>query len=221
MYIRPGAKDLDMGGNQYAQVRIKVGDSHYLKGMAVLSDDIPKGADILFHTPKAKTDNKLDVLKELKDSEDNPFGAVVKQLKTEDGKKLTSAINIVNSDESWDTWSKTLASQFLSKQSTKLARTQLELSQANRKAELDEILSLDNPTIKQHMLQKFADSADASAVHLKAAAIPGQKTHVLMPLTSMKPNEVYAPNFKNGDRVVLIRYPHACLLYTSPSPRDS
>ena len=209
MYIRPGAKDLDMGGNQYAQVRIKVGDSHYLKGMAVLSDDIPKGADILFHTPKAKTDNKLDVLKPLKNSEDNPFGAVVKQLTTEDGKKLTSAINIVNSDESWDTWSKTLASQFLSKQSTKLARTQLELSQANRKAELDEILALENPTIKQHMLQKFADSADASAVHLKAASIPGQKTHVLMPLTSMKPNEVYAPNFKNGDRVVLIRYPHA------------
>ncbi len=46
-------------------------------------------------------------------------------------------------------------------------------------------------------------------MHLKATAFPRQKTHVLLPLTTIKDNEVYAPFYKNGEKIALIRYPHA------------
>ena len=52
--IRRGVDDLSLGGANYAQVRINVGDSHYLKGMAVYSDDMPKGVDVIFNTNKTK-----------------------------------------------------------------------------------------------------------------------------------------------------------------------
>lgn len=204
--VRAGKEDLSMGGNLYSQVRIKVGKDHYAKGMAVLSDDLPDGVDLVIYSNKNKT-NKLDALKPIKDDSDNPFGATVRQLKDDNG-KVRSALNIVNDPADWDDWSKTLPAQMLSKQSTKLAKTQLELSRANREAELDEIMSLTNPVIKKHMLMKFADAADSSAVDLKASALPGQKTHVLLPVPSLKDNEIYAPNYKNGERVVLVRFPH-------------
>src|SRR5699024_9296204 len=35
-----------------------------------------------------------------------------------------------------------------------------------------------------------------------------QKYQVILPITSMKDNEVYAPNYKNGETVALVRYPH-------------
>ena len=73
---------------------------------------------------------------------------------------------------------------------------------------LEEIKALTNPTIKKHMLEKFADGCDAAAVHLKAAALPGQKYHVIIPINSLKDNEVYAPNYENGTKLALIRYPH-------------
>jgi hypothetical protein len=38
--------------------------------------------------------------------------------------------------------------------------------------------------------------------------MPGQSTHVIMPVPQMKPTEIYAPNFNNGDRVALVRFPH-------------
>lgn len=221
IYIRRGVEDLSMGKNHYAQVRIQVGDGHYLKGMAVYKDDLPDGADIVFNTNKPRSKGKLGVMKELNRKpdgsvdEDNPFGSTIrKQIKTEDGKKAKSALNIVNveGDEGmtgWDTWSKNLPAQFLSKQSTPLAKTQLELTRAQKQADFDEIMSLSNPTVKKKLLQTFSDEADASAEHLKAAALPGQKTHVILPINSLKDNEVFAPNFKNGDRLVLIRFPHA------------
>src|SRR5215475_11478157 len=34
IYVRPGVKDISLGGNHYAQVRVMVDKSHYLKGMA-------------------------------------------------------------------------------------------------------------------------------------------------------------------------------------------
>lgn len=218
MFVRPGVKDISLGKNHYAQVRVMVNDTHYLKGMAVYKDDLPDGVDILFNTNKTKDVPMLgskdnSVLKPLKDDKDNPFGATIsKQIIStgSDGKKrVTSAMNIVNDDDDWDTWSRNLPSQFLSKQSLPLIRTQLELSQSRKKAELEKILSLENPVVRKHMLMQFADSADASSVHLKAAALPRQKTHVILPVNSLKETEIYAPNFKNGDRVVLIRYPHA------------
>lgn len=214
IYVRPGVKDLSLGENHYAQVRIQVGDEHFLKGMAIYKDDLPAGVDLQFNTPDPKSANKLDALKPLKRNEqtgeidlENPFGSMVRQFKDENG-NVTSAANIVNEVDDWDGWSKNLSSQFLSKQSLPLARTQLELTRSNKTAELEEILSLENPVVKKHMLMQFADSADAAAEHLKAAQMPNQKTHVILPVNSLKPNEVFAPNYENGDRVVLIRYPH-------------
>ena len=55
---------------------------------------------------------------------------------------------------------------------------------------------------------KFADECDSAAVHLQAAALPGQKYHVIISIPSMKDTEVYAPNYENGTKLALIRYPH-------------
>ena len=44
---------------------------------------------------------------------------------------------------------------------------------------------------------------------MKAAALPRQAAHVILPIGSLKDNEIYAPNYENGEEVVLIRYPHA------------
>ena len=89
-----------------------------------------------------------------------------------------------------------------------LAKKQLDLAKADKMAEFDEICSLTNPTVKKHLLEKFADGCDSAAVSLKAAALPGQKYHVIVPINSLKDNEVYAPNYENGSKLALIRYPH-------------
>ena len=54
----------------------------------------------------------------------------------------------------------------------------------------------------------FSDDCDSKAVHLKAANLPRQASHVILPFPKMKEDEVYAPNYNNGETVVLIRYPH-------------
>lgn len=68
--IRRGVKDLSLGESNYAQVRILVDDTHYIKGMAVYSDgsDMPDGVDLIFNTNKTKDVAKLDVLKSVKDN---------------------------------------------------------------------------------------------------------------------------------------------------------
>lgn len=211
MYVRPGVDDISLGNSRYAQVRVAVDGTHYLKGMALYKDDLPDGVDIQFNTNKKDTGNKLDALKPMKEDADNPFGATVRQqvAKDKNGKeRVTSAMNIVNEEGDWGNWSRTLSSQMLSKQNTKLAKEQLNLRRETKKAELDEIKSLTNPAVKQKLLEDFASSADASAVHLEAAAMPRQTTQVLLPMKSMKDTEIYAPNFRNGERVALIRYPH-------------
>ena len=213
VHIRPGVKDLSMGGNELAQVRIAAGPDHYIKGMAIYSDDIPKGKDIVVFTPKNRDtpvygDKKSSILKPTKD-DDNPFGSVVRQLTNEDGTEVTSAINIVNDDSSWSTWSKNLSSQFLSKQNVELARNQLGITRASKEAQLDEIMSLENNAVKRHFLNKFADEANGAARHLQAAALPRQATQVIMPVPELKDNEVFAPNFEHGETIALIRHPHA------------
>ena len=105
-------------------------------------------------------------------------------------------------------WSDHLPSQFLSKQSMTLIKKQLGLAAADKQAEYDEICSLTNPTVKKALLKSFADDCDSAAVHLQAAALPRQKYQVILPITTMKDNEVYAPNYKNGEQVALIRFPH-------------
>jgi DNA-binding CsgD family transcriptional regulator len=211
IYVRPGTKDLSLGSARYAQVRVAVGGTHYLKGMAMYKDDLPEGTDLQFNTNKKSTGNKLDAMKSMKDDPDNPFGAVVRQIQEtgSDGEKhVTSAMNIVNEEGDWENWSKSLSSQMLSKQSPALAKAQLDMTFQRKKNELDEISSLDNPAVRKKLLESYADDADSSAVHLKAAALPRQGSHVILPVNSMKETEVYAPNFRDGERVALVRYPH-------------
>lgn len=225
IWVRPGVEDVSLGGNNYAQVRVNVDGSHYLKGMAMYKDDLPPGVDIVFNTNKSKTDpkvleqGKLGAMKEMNKLEDgsvdmdNPFGAVLRRqigIKGDDDKvkELTSTMNLVNEQGDWEKWSKSLSSQFLSKQQPSLAKDQLDMTYERRKLELDEIKSLTNPTVRQHLLEKYADSVDSAAVHLKAYKLPRQATHVILPIGSMKPNEIFAPNYDNGDTVVLVRFPH-------------
>jgi len=211
IYVRSGVKDVSLGTARYAQVRIAVDGTHYLKGMAMYKNDLPAGTDLMFNTNKSNTGNKNDAMKALKDDPDNPFGAIVRQRieKGKDGKdRVTSAMNVVNEEGDWEGWSRNLSSQFLSKQSPKLAKTQLDMTYEKRKADLDEIMSLTNPAVRKKLLESYADDADSAAVHLKAAALPRQASHVILPINTMKQTEIYAPNYRNGESVVLVRYPH-------------
>lgn len=211
--IRPGVADLNLGNSHYAQVRIMVDNSHYLKGMAMYSDDIPDGVDIVFNTNKKSGTPKMDVLKPIKNDPDNPFGAYIKadgQSWYTDGKgnKKLSAINKLKEEGDWEESSRNLSSQFLSKQPMELIKKQLNLTYADHQSEYDEINSLTNPVVKKKMLYDFADSCESAAIHLKAAALPRQATRVILPVPKLKENEVYAPYLKNGEKCVLIRYPH-------------
>ena len=204
--LRPGVSDLNLGKSKYAQVRIAVNGTHYLKGMAVYSNDLPDGVDIRFNTNKSKNDpnikTKLDVMKPLKDDPDNPFGAVIKP----GGQR--GALNILNEEGDWYKWSKNLSSQMLSKQSPTLIKQQLGLTFAAKKQEFDDIMKLTNPTVRKKLLEAFADDADSSSVTLKAMGLPRTRSHVILPIPSLKDTEVYAPQYRNGEKVVLIRHPH-------------
>lgn len=220
--LRRGVADLDLGASHYAQVRIMVDGTHYLKGMAMYSDDIPDGVDIIFNTNKRTGTPKLDVLKKIQDDPDNPFGAFIKAngqsyypdpngkyIDPETGERRSlSAINKLKEEGDWDKMSKNLSSQFLSKQPIKLIQTQLDLTYADAADEFAEICSLTNPTVKKKLLMDFADECDSAVVHLKAAALPRQSTQVILPLTAMKETEIYAPNYREGEKVALVRYPH-------------
>jgi predicted transcriptional regulator len=217
IYVRPGKDDISLGGSRYAQVRVAVDGTHYLKGMAVYKDDLPDGVDLMFNTNKNRGTPMIGpkdntVLKPMKDDPDNPFGSVVRQQTYPEGHpkagQLKSAMNIVNEEGDWDKWSRNMSSQMLSKQTPKLAKQQLDVTYENKKADLDEIRSLTNPAVRRKLLEAYADGADSSAVHLKAAALPRTQSHVILPIKSIKENEIYAPNYDNGERVVLIRYPH-------------
>ena len=204
MELRPGVKDLDLGGSRYAQVRIGVGGTHYLKGMAVYGDpkDFPKGVDVIFNTNKKQGTPKESVLKKLKDDPDNPFGAQIKA----NGQK--GAINKVNEEGDWGTWSKTLSSQFVSKQPPALVKGRIQTTHDKLQKEFDEINNLTNPVIKKALMQDFADGLTTKRHNLKLTGFDRMKGQVILPLSGIKANEIYAPNFKNGEKVVLVRYPH-------------
>ena len=211
--LRRGVDDLSLGNSKYSQVRILVDDTKYIKGMAVYSDDMPDGVDVIFNTNKTKDISKLNVLKDIKDDPDNPFGSLIKAggqstYIDKDGKEQLSLINKRADEGDWSDWQNAIPSQFLGKQSQPLAKKQLDLAKADKLAQYDEICSLNNPTIKKHLLQEFADNCDAAAVHLKAAALPGQKYHVIIPVNTLKDTEIYAPNYENGTQLALVRYPH-------------
>ncbi len=227
--LRPGVADLSLGESRYSQVRIMVDGKKYIKGMAIYGDpkDFPDGVDVIFNTNKSKSVAKLDVLKDIKNDPDNPFGSLIKDANQggqywydpKTGKRVTASdtdvkdkkLGLINkrADEGdWTEWKDKLPSQFLSKQSLAMAEKQLKLAAADKIAEFDEINSLTNPTVKKHLLNKFADECDSAAVHLQAAALPGQKYHVIIPVNSLKDTEIYAPGYESGTKLALVRYPH-------------
>ena len=218
--VRRGCKDLDLGNSHYAQVRIMVDGksvgadkNRYLKGMCVYSDDLPKGIDVRFNTNKHLGTPVKDVLKTVKDDPSNPFGSLIKpngQSKYigEDGKEHLSLINKRAEEGDWGEWSNKLPSQFLAKQNISLIKKQIGLAQASKDEEFAEIKALTNPVVKKTLLKSFADDCDSAAVHLHAAALPRQKYQVILPVPTLKDNEVYAPNFKNGEQIALVRFPH-------------
>ncbi len=214
MEIRRGVPDLDLGKSHYAQVRILVDGDHYLKGMAVYSDDLPDGVDVMFNTNKPSGTPKMKVLKEAKADPDNPFGAAIKangqsMYIGDDSKEHLSPINKLKEEGDWDTMSRNVSSQFLSKQPKKLIENQLNLTVADYKAQYDEIMRYDNPTVKKKLLNDFADTVEGTSMTLKASAFPGQSTKVILPINKIKETEAYCPTYENGTRLALIRYPHA------------
>lgn len=220
--LRRGVEDLSLGNAKYSQVRILVDGTHYLKGMAVYSDDMPDGVDVIFNTNKksdvpALGSKDSTVLKNIKNDPENPFGSLIKdadkggQYWYKDSKTGEEKLGLINkkSDEGdWSEWADALPSQFLSKQSLTLAKRQLDMAAKDRYDEYKSICEVNNPTIKKHLLNSFADDCDGAAVNLKAAALPGQKYHVIVPINSLKENEIYAPGYKDGTKLALVRYPH-------------
>ena len=229
--LRRGVEDISLGGDHYAQVRILVDGTHYLKGMACYADDLPKGVDVRFNTNKHEGtpvlgDKKSSVLKLIERDKQtgepmsNPFGATItpdnntrksgqRHYVDENGEIQLSVINKKNWEGGWEEWSNTLPSQFLAKQDKKLIERQLNLTKAITNQEYEEIMSLTNPVVRKNRLEAFAESCDSASANLKAAALPRQKIKVILPMTSIGDNEVYAPGFTNGEKVALVRYPHA------------
>jgi len=227
--IRPGCEDLNLGRNHYAQVRIAVDGTHYLKGVAVYNSNLPKGIDIRYNVSKPSTmplksdDKNIEtVFKRMKPDPvtNNPFGASINQdddklkfiqihYQGKDGKEHLSALNIVNEQGTWNEWSRNLPSQFLSKQTIPLATKQLKLDARMRHDDFDEIMSISNAAVRKNLLNSFADNCDSAACHLKAASLPRQATHLIVPFPDIKEDQIYAPNYNNGERVALIRFPHA------------
>ena len=225
--LRPGVKDISLGeGRHYSQVRILVDGTHYIKGMAVYGDpkDFKPGVDLIFNTNKSnKVPMKSDdpdakqVLKPIGSDPNNPFNSAIKEhggqsyWTDDNGEKHLSLINKRADESDWEGWSKELPSQFLSKQPISFVKKQLDISKKEAREELDTINSLTNDNVKKILLDKFSKSADSQAVDLSAAAVPGQRYQVILPVNSLKDNEIYAPNFVHGETVSLVRFPHAGL----------
>ena len=211
--IRRGVDDVSLGNSRYAQCRILVDGTHYIKGVAIYSDDLPDGVDILVNSNKPKGTPKMDNLKSIKDDPDNPFGALIKangqtHFVNKDGQDDISVVNKVREESDWEDYSRNLSSQFLSKQPLQLIKSQLNLAKLEKEDEFNDIMNLTNQTVKQNLLNSFADDCDSAAVKLKAAALPRQSTKVLIPITSLKDDQCYAPSLRNGEQVALVRYPH-------------
>ena len=212
--IRPGVPDLNLGDSHYAQVRILVDGDKYMKGMALYSNDIPEGYDVVYNSRKTP-DQANKVFKNIGSDPDNPFNSLIKEkggqstyIDPKTGERKLSLINKRADEGDWNEWADTLPSQFLAKQRIELIAKQLNLSIAEKQDEYNTIMSLENPTIKKQFLMDFAQAADKAAVTLKAASLPGQKYKVILPINSLDDNECYCPEYEDGTSVALIRFPH-------------
>lgn len=221
--LRRNVDDISLNGSTYSQVRIAVDDKGYMKGMAMYSDSVPDGYDVVYNTNKnrgthlfAEFKGDESVYKPLKEDPDNLFGATIKPITAggqynyigKDGKEHQSVINKVQDEGDWDNWGKTWSAQMVSKQDMPLIKRQIDASILDKKVELEGIRSLTNPVIKQKMLEDFAESCDSNAASLKVRGVKGSQFQVILPVPSLKDNEIYAPNLKPGEQVALIRYPH-------------
>lgn len=232
--LRRGVDDISLKDAKYAQVRIAVDGTHYIKGVAVYGDDkeFPPGKDIIFCTNKHEGTPMIDnsspdrdkcVLKPMKNDPDNPFGATIKDDRPElekpliraqrhyidaDGKEQLSCLNIVSEEGDRFNWNNKLASQFLGKQNSGLAKNQLKLSEQIAREEFNELKSLTNSAVREKLMNEFADKCDADAVELQAAGLPRQSTACILGFPSIKENDIYAPQYRDGEHVALVRYPH-------------
>ena len=201
--------------------------TRYIKGMAVYNPDLTE--DIRVNSNKSIDDGVTKALKEYKEGSANPFGASVVQTYQKDihgnvvidpktGKPKLSAIQFVGTptddnhdmhvEGAWGDWSRNLPAQFLAKQDLPLVKQQLKLKTLDTEAQYKDILSMTNTTVKKKILLDFADACDAAAADLKAAPLPGQGVHVILQSNTLKDNEIFAPNYPNGTKVALVRFPH-------------
>ena len=220
--------------SRYAQVRIMVDGGKeciteknpsglkYIKGMAVYNLNLKEGTDILVNSNKSINDGVKKALKDIEPDENLPFGSSVVQqhyIDPKTGKEKLSAIQLVgtvtdddhdrHTEGAWGNWSKNLPSQFLAKQNISLVKKQLKADTLLKEDEFETIMSIKNPTVRKKLLVEFGDGCDKAAEDLKAAPIPGQRTHVLIASKTLKDNECYAPNYDNGQTLALVRFPHA------------
>lgn len=221
----------------YAQVRIACTDGkgidRYCKGMAMYGkeEDFPDGVDIIFYTNpgKVSADGKVyaeKVLKKQKAEEMNPFGADLKasgqrHYIDSDGNEQLSAVNILREEGDWGNYSTSLPSQFLAKQNVPLVKEQLTKTVSEAKEYIDTLNKIPNPQVRNKLLEDYADSLDSQAIHLNAAGVSEQRTQVILPCTSLRGTEynadgsvkrlgeIYAPGYGDGQKVAVIRYPHA------------
>ena len=211
--LRRNVPDLDLKGSHYAQVRIMVDGEKYLKGMALYSDHMPDGVDVVFNTNKTP-DQANKVLKDIKKDPDNPFGALLRNeggqytYEDKDGNTKLGLINKTRQEGDWEDWKDSLPSQFLAKQPIALIDKQLNKTIEEKQAEFDELMAMTNPTVKKSLLADFAEACDHQSVHMQAAALPRQKYQVILPIPTLKDDEVYAPYFKNGETIACIRFPN-------------
>ena len=223
--VRRGCKDLYLGdGVNYAQVRIMTvdenGTERFIKGMArYMTEDTASnpqydGLDLIFNSNKAAEKGLNKALKAKKDDPDNPFGSLIKEhggqyyYIDDDGNEKLSPLNKRAEEGDWGEWSKNLSSQFLSKQNINTIKERIQTTKDQKRAEYEELISLTNPAVKKALLDKYALSLDTDAVDLDLAAYSRQAYQVLLPLTTLKQGEIYAPNYQDGEKVALVRYPH-------------
>lgn len=235
--LRRGVPDLSLGNSHYAQIRMLVDGDKYIKGMALYSDDVPEGYDLIVNSNKPKGSPLDKVLKKAETVDGkvdaaNPFGALIKMGEREEhvdpetgevikitaggqyeykdpktGKMVLSPLNKTREEGDWDKWSRTLPSQFLAKQKNDFIDTMIKATIADKEAELDDIMKLENPALKKSYLLDFAGSCDDVATTLATVALPRQAYQVILPL-DIPDNEVYAPNYRDGEKVALVRFPH-------------
>lgn len=90
--LRKGVPDVDLGCYRYAQVRIMVDNEYYAKGLAVYSDDIPDGKDVVLNSKKSRNAPNTNIFKPI-ESLWSPFGEDVEI------KETLGILNIVYEEE--------------------------------------------------------------------------------------------------------------------------